>query len=86
MAEPTFFSEGNEPRRPDTLWKIDQKILGAIRDGAGGGGGGTGLSGAGSPEGVQTAAVGTTYWDTTGEVFWVKNAGVGNTGWFQLVG
>lgn len=35
-GEPTFFSEGHESRREDTLWKIEQKILGALNDGAGG--------------------------------------------------
>lgn len=40
MSQPNFFSEGSSPRRPDTLWKIEQKILGALADGAGGGGGG----------------------------------------------
>lgn len=42
MPEPEFFGEGSQPRRPDTLWKIDQKILGAIRDGGGAGSGGSG--------------------------------------------
>lgn len=87
MAEPNFFAEGNEPRRTDTHWKIEQKILGAIRDNGGVGGGGSGgLSGAGSPEGVVTADAGTTYWDATNEIFWVKDTGSGNTGWYQLVG
>lgn len=44
------------------------------------------LSGAGSPEGVKTAGVGRTYWDTTGKILWIKDSGTGNTGWYQLVG
>lgn len=37
MSDPTFFGEGNTPRPRDTLWKIEQKILGAVLDGGGGG-------------------------------------------------
>ena len=33
MPTPTFFSEGHQSRLQDTLWKIDQKILGALNDG-----------------------------------------------------
>lgn len=83
-GSPTFFSEGHEPRRADTLWKIEQKILGALNDGAGGGGG-SGQSGAGSPEGVVTAEPGTTYFNTTDSSFWAKGTGSGNTGWVQLI-
>lgn len=57
----------------------------AIR-GISSGGGGGGESGSGSPEGVVTANPGTTYWDATNDIFWVKDTGVGNTGWYQLVG
>lgn len=39
MSQPNFFSEGSAPRRSDTQWKIEQKILGALNDGAAGGGG-----------------------------------------------
>lgn len=35
MSDPSFFSEGSEPRRSDTQWKIEQKILGAL-DSSGG--------------------------------------------------
>lgn len=41
MSEPTFFTEGSTPRVKDTIWRIEQKILGALLDGGGGGGGGT---------------------------------------------
>ena len=50
-------------------------------------GGGSGLSGAGSPEGVVIGNPGWTYWDTTNLVLYVKNTGTGtNTGWQNLVG
>ena len=39
MASPTFLSDGHTPRRTDAQWAIEQKILGALVDGAGGGGG-----------------------------------------------
>jgi hypothetical protein len=60
-------------------------LLGAVANITGGTGSG-GLSGSGSPEGVVTANPGATYWDATGKVFWVKDTGAGNTGWYQLVG
>jgi hypothetical protein len=60
-------------------------ILGAVANITSGTGGG-GESGAGSPEGVVTANPGTTYFDTTSAIFWVKRTGAGNTGWYQLVG
>ena len=37
--------------------------------------------GAGSPEGVVTATVGSFYSDTTNGVIYTKNSGTGNTGW-----
>jgi len=49
------------------------------------GGGGAGAIGAGSPEGVTAASPGTTYYNTTDGSFWVKETGVGNTGWVQLI-
>lgn len=39
------------------------------------------LSGIGSPEGVVTAVPGTHYWQTDTGTDWVKDTGVGNTGW-----
>jgi hypothetical protein len=48
-------------------------------------GGTAGLTGTGSPEGVQTADPGTTYFDTAASGFWVKGTGTGNTGWVQLI-
>lgn len=42
------------------------------------------LGGTGSPEGVVTAPVGSTYIDTaatTGAIKWIKATGTGNTGW-----
>lgn len=84
-GSPTFFSEGHDSRRADTLWKIEQKILGALNDGAGGG---TSSSGIGSPEGVVTANVGSFYIDLTSlsaPGVWVKTSGTGNTGWSELI-
>lgn len=52
---------------------------------SGGGGGGGGLSGIGSPEGVQTANPGTTYTQTDTGSFWTKLTGAGNTGWLELI-
>jgi len=50
MASPTFLGDGNTPRRSDALWAIEQKILGALADGAGGGGvGGSFVVGANQP-------------------------------------
>ena len=84
MAQPTFFGEGHESRLQDTIWKIDQKILGALNSGSGGAGGSGTFAGAGSPEGSLTASPGATYYDTTGDDFYVKKTGTGDTGW-QLV-
>jgi len=42
--------------------------------------------GAGSPEGVVTATVGSFYSDTTGGSLYTKNSGTGNTGWVQSNG
>lgn len=49
-----------------------------------GAGAGAGLVGAGSPEGVETAEPGTTYYNTSDGSFWVKQSGSGSTGWVQL--
>lgn len=50
-GSPTFFSEGHEPRRADTLWKIEQKILGALNDAGSGPPSGSGFvdQGSGAP-------------------------------------
>lgn len=53
---------------------------------AGGTGSAGSYAGSGSPEGVQTAVVGSSYWDTAGQTYFVKNIGSGNTGWVNLVG
>lgn len=86
MAQPDFLGDGHTPRRSDALWAIEQKILGALLDGAGGGGGGGGgcsLAGSGSPEGAVVGSPGCTYVriDTGG--FWYKSTGAGNTGWTE---
>ena len=41
------------------------------------------LTGAGTPEGAVTAPIGSKYLDTTNGVCFIKNTGVGNTGWIQ---
>lgn len=43
------------------------------------------LYGSGTPESVQTANVGVSYWDTFNKSFWVKDVSSTNTGWFQLI-
>lgn len=42
------------------------------------------MQGAGSPEGVLTAAVGSLYTDTTNGVLYIKATGTGNTGWTDV--
>lgn len=44
----------------------------------------TDTSGAGSPEGVVTAPVGSSYRDTSSGSLYMKTSGAGNTGWTQL--
>lgn len=39
MASPSFLTGGHTPNRNDTMWFIEQRILGAIIDNAVGGGG-----------------------------------------------
>jgi hypothetical protein len=58
-----------------------------VQERGGGGGGATSLSGSGSPEGVQTADVGTIYTDLDPPyALWIKTAGSGNnTGWTQFL-
>lgn len=41
--------------------------------------------GTGSPEGVVSAAPGSTYLDTDADSLWMKDTGTGNTGWIQLI-
>lgn len=52
---------------------------------AGGGGGSVTPPGVVNPEGVVTAAAGSTYYNTANSTFWEKTAGAGNTGWIQLI-
>lgn len=49
-----------------------------------GGGGGSNLTGSGAPEGAITASPGARYWDTVGKRDYVKDNGIGNTGWQEL--
>lgn len=83
MPSPEFLG-GSTPNRSDAIWAIEQKILGAIKDGGGSGGSG-GLAGTGSPEGVVTASPGATYYDTSSGAFYAKETGTGNTGWVALI-
>ena len=86
MASPTFFALGHTPTLSDSEWFIEQRILGALNDIAGGGSGGAGMVGVVNPEGIVTATPGTPYLNTALQTFWMKNSGVGNTGWgSQLV-
>jgi hypothetical protein len=67
----------------------DRTFAFGIPRGADGAPGGSGLSGAGVPNGVITADVGTLYTDTSmlkGAVTWVKTTAGGNTGWQVLYG
>lgn len=57
------------------VWNISQ-----------GAAGGSGEIGVGSPEGVTTASPGTTYLDSSNGFFYIKQSGVGNTGWLLIVG
>lgn len=42
-------------------------------------------TGNGTPEGVVTADRGSTYWDYTNLIFYVKHGASGNTGWRELI-
>jgi len=78
MASPTFFSDGNTPRKTDTQWTILQKILGATIDGGGGGGGGASLTtGVGAPTGA-TPTTPPFYWDTATSFFYVYDGAAWN--------
>lgn len=87
---PDFFAEGNTPRHKDSIWRVTQKILGALVGSGGGGGSGASatyalggnFSGSGSPEGVVTASPGAVYLDTDAPgTQYFKRTGTGNTGW-----
>lgn len=86
---------------PGMLPAVNTSLLCQILDGGGGGGtgpagpagatgatgaaGGSGMIGTGSPEGVVTASPGQVYFDQSINSIWVKETGVGNTGWEQYV-
>lgn len=79
---PVFFPEGDTPRSKDSMWRVTQKILGSLQGGAVSYAIGGNFSGAGSPEGVVTAAPGATYVDTNAPgTLYLKRTGTGNTGW-----
>lgn len=84
MASPNFLSGGHTPNRLDTLWTIEQRILGALVDGAGGGG--ADLYGVVDPEGSVTGSRGNSYINTANHTLWFKETGDStNTGWAQYV-
>lgn len=63
---PSFFSDGNTPRREDPRWRILQKILGATIAGGGGAGTPQVFNGHGAPVGLQAgqdAALASFYYD-----------------------
>ncbi len=76
------YSSGTTPMTTDTQRMLEVKILDAINAGTIAA---SGLSGVGSPEGVQVASPGATYLATDTENFWAKKTGVGNTGWAALI-
>lgn len=75
---PNFYPENNVVLAGDNELRTLHKIASGS-----GGSGTTGLSGVGSPEGVVTAAVGTTYVRTDTNGLWYKTSGSGNTGWTE---
>jgi len=81
MSE-TFLYTGPFWTNPERV--LEAKILNAIAAG-GGGTGGPGVVGTGSPEGVVTAPVGTSYFDSSANAFYYKRTGAGNTGWVALI-
>lgn len=67
---------------------MELALLDQISQNIGGGVAGPNLFGIGSPEGVETAPVGTIYFDFTtagAPGVWVKETGVGNTGWVNFI-
>lgn len=71
----------------DTHWFIEQRILGALVDLAGGGSGvAFNLGGVVDPEGVVTAVQWSHYTNSANQTMWIReSAGVGNTGWLQFI-
>lgn len=47
--------------------------------------GGGSTSGAGTPEGVVISLPGALYWDALNKILYVKDTGVGSTGWRELI-
>ncbi len=83
---PSFFSDGNTPRREDPRWRILQKILGATIDGPGGSGGIGGttnlaLAGAAPPTdgSVETFRV----FDTDEKYSWYNSGTIASPVWFN---
>lgn len=68
------------PYVTDTMQVLLYKLVGSIST-LPSNGGSANYSGAGSPEGVQTATVGSVYTDLTNSKVYIKTSGTGNTGW-----
>lgn len=85
MAQPEFLGDGHTPRRSDGLWAIEQKILGALLDGAGGGGSGSSclLCGAADPVAAPSCTCALYYNVTTGSFWYWDNTGAA---WVMLIG
>ncbi len=74
---------------PGLLHFVMIQAIRGISAGGGGGSGGPGIVGTGSPEGVVTAPVGTSYFDSTtpgAAIVWYKRTGAGATGWESYLG
>ena|SRR5438105_2246392 len=85
MPELIFSEYTNQPfdSKAISLMKINRNVT---TGGGGGGSGGAGIVGTGSPEGVQTAPIGTSYFDSNTNAFWYKRTGAGATGWIEVLG
>lgn len=82
MAETTYVPDPREGTTTPSR-EYDCDCAGGSDGGSGSGGGG--IAGTGSPEGVETADVGTFYADISTNAIWVKETGSGNTGWVLYV-
>lgn len=86
-GSPTFLSDGHTPRVTDPLWAIEQKILGALVDGAGGGGGsgsGAVLEGAVDPVAAPAdPTMAALYTNTATGTVWIWHTGT--LVWQQIV-
>jgi hypothetical protein len=68
------------------IYAKDVTNVWVIVSGSAGPAGGSGLVGVVDPNGFQTASPGTTYSNIANHSMWIKETGVGNTGWVNYVG